>query len=304
MYEHHNGEEKGKIRVIILTKSGKNSGACVSGFDLRSNQFVRFVRDAETGAEIPFGEIRNISILDIAEATIVKRCPVGPQTENILVEENAIHKIGSYNKSIDNIYQNIVYPDKNRFMKIPGNRLNNVTGFHHSLEIIPVTDLILEKYTKRDGIITTRAMFQYEENLYKDYRVTDFTFDLRKTNESFKSFDNAYIIVSIPIKRFITDSGFDLGYFKFVSAIFPIGNPYTNNIFDKNSKSKLKSSNEDLPQVLPSGSVPVENKPWTNDEDLNLLSKFYAGVPPEKIAGILQRPLRDIRNRLKKFRLL
>ena len=285
------------IRAVLLTSSGKNGAACVAAYDLNSKQFVRFVSDASTAAAIPFEEIRGLSAFDIVEVDALQKCPVGPQTENVYVKPFGFHRVGNYSGTIEDIRKEIRYPDRRSLAFWEKNRIFNVSGYQHSLEIISVRDLVLKKTAKSSGGLTTRADFIYRDKLHKDYRVTDFDYDLREREEGEIRIPYADLVLSIPKEEYIKE-GYSLGYFKFVAAIFPIdppeekGQPLVQNL----------SADSGQPQygAWPRGKEKAY-EPWTEEEEKRLLEEYEAGISLPGIAEMHARTRGAIQSRLKKL---
>ena len=210
------------MNAIILTRSGKYGGACVAGIDLETNTFVRFVGEAYTAKEIPFSDIRGINELDIVEVKTIRRCPIGPQTENILVPRAAFCKKDKYSGTIEDLQASILYPDDPSLLETTDNRLKTVDCFQHSLEMVLVRNLLLKKYIKPyDNCLTTRASFSIGSLYYDDFRVTDFKYDLRESEDESIMIPYAAVVLSIP-KNGFSVNGIDMGYYKFIASIFPI----------------------------------------------------------------------------------
>ena len=236
------------IQAVVLTRSGKNQGACVAAYDLNTKKIIRFVADAKTGGEIPFQEIRDISVLDIVEVKVIKDCPIGPQTENILVERNGFKRKQKYNGTIENIRKTVVYHDDHFFMDHTYYKLQNVSNYHHSLEIISVTDLIISKVVKSDNKVTTRASFVYSGKKHSDYRVTDFNYDMRKEDKNSIVFPKADLVVSIPHKNYYVQDK-PIGYFKFVAAIYPLEESVCDDIIKTNVNENKDSGSTQTQQI-------------------------------------------------------
>ena len=208
------------LRIVLLTDSGKFGGACVSGYNPQSKKLVRFVSDAATGKEIAFSELRGISPMDIVVAERVQDCPLGPQSENILIKPRSLRRVGRYDGTIEDIRQNLQCADSHMLSDTTSNRLSDITGINHSLEIISVQDLVLREAIRYDGGKTTRADFRYKGKFYSDYRVTDFNYDLRKREDKIIRIPSADLILSIPAKAYIVN-GESKGFYKFIAAIYP-----------------------------------------------------------------------------------
>lgn len=296
------------IQAVLLTKSGKKGGACVAAYDMYERKFVRFVSDAETGAEIPFCDLKGISEMDIVEVESIQSCPIGPQTENILVKSNSIKKIGRYFGSIEDIRLEVLYPDKASILDTVDNRLFTVDRLKHSLELISVKDLQLMRIKKYDGSYTTRADFIYKGNRYTDYRVTDFNYDLRKTEDSKKIIPDADLVISIPKDSYIYN-GKNKGYYKFIAAIYPVNKSISvSNKSDRQSleqvtKKTVSEGRQHMRDIVP-GARQKSYEPWTSEEETKLIHEYNAKMSIKDIAIEHERSEGAIRARLKKLGLI
>ena len=286
------------IQAVLLTSSGKMGRACVAAYDLNAKQFVRFVADAATAAGIPFEEIRGLSAFDIVEVKAAKKCPIGPQTENVFVEEYGLRRIGKYKGTIEDIRKEIRYPDNRSLISEQKNRLIDISGYAHSLEIVPVRNVVLRKTKKRDGGMTTRAKFLYRDILYEDYRVTDFNYDLRNRKENEICIPFADLILSIPKEEYVRE-GHHYGFFKFIAAIYPVDTPKEEYVpaYAQGTPNNSRQVLRDM--VL--GSRPNSYEPWTEQEDRCLLEEFDSGMPVNSVAEKHSRTNGAIRSRLKKL---
>lgn len=291
--------EKKTVNAVIITKSAKNQGFCVTAYDLKLHHIIRFVREAGTGAEIPFGEMRNISVLDLVEVKITEDCPLGPQTENKLVDRCDINRVIKYFGTIEEIRKNVIYPDSNFFMDDSANRLSSVAKYKHSLEIITVTDLVLVKYQKYDKSITTRAHFTYKGNKFFNFRVTDYDFDMRKFEGSTIKIPYADLVVSIPYKNYFYE-GKPMGYYKFIAAIYPIVKP-VDELIQHTEEDIITENNRGSDNNIILDSESFSYKYWNNDEDDALLKEFFAGYNIQEIAIKHNRSKGEILMRLKKL---
>lgn len=282
------------VSAVLLTKSGKGGGACVAAFDLDNQKMLRFVSNPKTAAEIPFSSLRGINALDIVKAEKICACPVKPQSENILVDCSSIKKIGLYDGDIENIREQMTYPDSYFFTRSGNNRIFSVTEFNHSLEIICVNNLRVYKIKKYDGCFTTRADFIYMNRHYRDFRVTDFNFDLRKSADSEKNFPYADLVLSIPMSPFVSDNGDNKGYYIFVAAIFPMNNCAPQNTANRD----VYLSSDDLHTKCRSNRA---FELWTFDEDKQLLEELNQQIPISKIAINHQRSENAINARIQKL---
>lgn len=285
------------MKAILLTRSGKCGGACVAGIDLASNRFVRFVREAASASEIPFSEIRGLMPLDILEVEILSRCPIGPQSENILVPRFAFRKTGFFSGSIPALAACIRYPDRGSLLADTENRLRSPGELRHSLELVTVQNLCFRKVLKYDRTETTRAAFDYHGRHYTDFRVTDLRFDLRKGNEEECFVPHAGLVLSIP-KDPYTVAQNNFGYYKFVASVFPLeACPVPK------PTMPVSEGRQRLRDLVP-GTREQSYEPWTAQEDEALIEAYRAQMSVRQIAEQHQRSDGAIRSRLKKLDLI
>ncbi len=203
------------MKVAILTAStmkktinGKiYSGKCITGLDLENNKIVRFVRN-ELGAPIENPFCNFYQPLGVYNVKYIANCPLACQTENIIVDYCKPHHAGEHAGGIEDLFrrfQKIKCGDTS-FMLDGSYKLQDITPFKHSLEIIKATDIQLKG---------KKASFNYNGKAFKFVSVTDPAY-----KEAEETIDEAYLVISIP-----TDDFDGLGYFKFVASIFPIEKP-------------------------------------------------------------------------------
>ncbi len=208
------------LSAVIIACSRKNNGYCVAAYNPISKKIVRFVSDAETAGEISCEEMEGINLHDTVKAECIMSCPKGPQTENILVQPYGISRTVKFNGNIENIRQQIQFTDNVSILDKNVPRLKSVQNFHHSLEIVKVHDLKLNKkwimYEKK-WKCQIRAKFIYNDREYDDFRVTDPIYEekLKKMDSHQMTIQSADIVLSIPWEPFEEDGM----YYKFVAAI-------------------------------------------------------------------------------------
>ena len=96
------------MKAIILTKSPMKahgaSGVCTTAYDLDSEKLFRFVINEEGGPITPPYNNR-YECMDIVDVDVIKKCPVGPQQENVLVNPHSFRVIGQYTEGIEGVFQ-------------------------------------------------------------------------------------------------------------------------------------------------------------------------------------------------------
>ena len=215
------------MEAVILTKSRMNShgvsGVCTTAYDFESGTILRFVSNQE-GAPIGNPHNSRYECLDVVEVNILKGCPIGPQTENVLVDQTSFKRVGKYTGDLSELFDEIYDIhcfDRQYMFDIPevfSYKLDSVDRFNHSVEIIRVSDLVLTRSEWGSTSASFFATTQDGKRNFRYYTVTDTRFALRNNPESEKKIGNAYIVVSIPYTPHKKDGCF----YKFVAAIYPI----------------------------------------------------------------------------------
>lgn len=214
------------MRAIILTKSvmGKKDkygnteyyGSCVTALNEATLELVRFVA-AEDGSPIHNEIADNFNRLDLVEVDIQSPCPKGPQQENLLVKEEDFKVKGhcSSGETFFKLYNNMEHPE-GRFMDDTASKMENVSQYRHSIEIVQVNNLRI--FLNRDnGKNSPKATFDIGSKSYSGFSVTDKKYRLCDDDTIYKwYYRNAYLVISIP-----THSHIDGMYYKFVAAVYP-----------------------------------------------------------------------------------
>ena len=219
------------MEALILTKSAMfkhgNYGSCVTAHDLANNRLVRFVSDID-GSPIPYDFSNRFEVFDYISVDVMDECPIQPQMENLLVHIPSFRILRRYQPGvIESVYGMLPPTSAPRFMDKRGDRLYSVEKYNHSLELIRVSGLrIFRKVYDDSKKATGKAEFWYNSNKWDSMSVTDPKFDIRKTERKEWEIGDAYLMVSIPTEPYITEKdGKNLGYFKFVAAIYPVHEP-------------------------------------------------------------------------------
>lgn len=203
------------MKVVILTAStmkktigGKDfSGKCVTAFDLENERILRFVQN-EDGAPMENPYCDFYLPLEVHDIEVIKPCPLKCQTENVLADYKVFNFLGMYGWGILDIhdrFQKIDYGDSS-FMLDGTNKLQDISSYRHSLELVKVTGLTIEG---------KKCSFKYEGKHYKSVSVTDPVYALPGGAE--KNIGDAILAISIP-----TEDYGGKGFYKFVASVFLI----------------------------------------------------------------------------------
>ena len=207
------------MRAVILTKSYKDKGWCVVAFDLENYELVRLVTNG--GGSIPKNALYGINELDEIRVRALGKCPDGPQTENVLVDVRSFERICHCAFGM-NTFLNLLPKlplHEPRFMSDCYYRYNDVSRFHHSIEIIKIRDLHIywETYSHNEKP-KRRCRFCSESGMNLRYRITAPKYVELDGDVDISS---AYAIITIPAKPWIVNENETI-YFKFVAAVYPI----------------------------------------------------------------------------------
>lgn len=208
------------MRVVILTAStmkktindDEYSGKCVTGVDLDNKRIVRFVSTPE-GAPVENPHCDKFHALDIFDVSELQKCPKTCQTENIIGDYAKAKRCGKYDGEISDLYNIVRELQKTEpsFMRNRSYKLDEISPFSHSIELIKVKDLHVFPQEFNDEK-KTKCSFQYNGGWCRFFSVTDPEYALKDA-----VIGDAYLAVSIPADKYK-----DKGYYKFVAAIYPI----------------------------------------------------------------------------------
>ena len=215
------------MKAIILTKSAMEahgaSGVCTTAYDIVSDRIIRLVSNRD-GGPITWPYNRRYECFDVIDATVVEACPIGPQQENFLINQPSITNIGHCNAGIDAIYSlyKKTVEHEPLYMNDNHRSMVSVASYHHSLEIVRVNNLKLEKNEWGKTI----ASFSVGESSlavhYQYFSVKDPNYMLERNPSATTDIGTAFIIVSIPHSPYYTNDGEYKGYYKLIAAIYPV----------------------------------------------------------------------------------
>lgn len=208
------------VTVVILTKSTMKGGFCITGFDLNSRKWIRFVTD-ETGTPLMEPQTKFFNVpgvlkpLDIVRVNMIKNVPANNHTEDVIVNYETLSKRGTSRLEAVRRF----HPEEEHDF-IFGNNLDFLTQqemqkfkFDYSLVFVSVKNFEITYQQKIDRI-SCRASFNYNGNNYSSIRITDPDY----TNQSEPvNLDEAYLVMSMPKVPYEKDGRF----YKFVAKIFP-----------------------------------------------------------------------------------
>ena len=203
-----------RVQMILMTKSYKDGGYCVTGIDCDNGEWIRLV-STQAGGPISYDVIDKNPFkecLDIIEVDLIDHYPVRCQQENFLIDEKRpINVVGRVD--IDYVLSN--YSSTNE--KIFDNRgkavhIDDIDYLSYSIEFKRVNSLRISS-KKIDGKWENRCSFFIGNTGYEDVHLTDP--DFRNAKELDLLIEDAAIVVSIPSAPI-----FDCWFTKFVAKVF------------------------------------------------------------------------------------
>lgn len=205
-----------KKEIIILTKSSKYGGLCVTGVDYNTGEWIRLVK--KDGSQISMKDMRyadgsKIEILDCILAHTLGQAATPVQPENVYL--NTTKNIEKIKKVSLKELIGIHGLENNRTLL--GNNLHvirsDVDKIGHSLELVKVKDAVLNRVMGSNGYLKSKLSFYYNNLFYKNMSVTDPDYyDIRDGTR----LGNVILVISIPDDEYSKIHG----YFKFVAKIF------------------------------------------------------------------------------------
>lgn len=203
--------------LIILTKSSKYHGNCVTGIDTETGKWVRLMtHDEQSQGAVPdillsYADGKPLEVMDTVSAPIEEWCGDRIHPENYYLDEDYyFQKLG--NASFSEVLE--LHPGEDR-KYIYNNTLSFVDLDHidyidYSLCLVKVTNLALYEQSYSFGKKKWKASFTYNGNDYKGVAMTDPKFYHSVSGTMYKE---AYVVISI-------GTPWEGKYYKYLSAIF------------------------------------------------------------------------------------
>lgn len=197
-----------KKRVLLLAVSCKHGGLCPGGIDLdNQSQWIRIVRDDGCAGAVQGREIDFANPLDIIEFD-GRPMPQGKQKENWVIDNNSCVNKGrarlkngdETDKGIlDYVYKNYSYHGfwNNHRAYLNEDEFEQVTAPSES--ILRVSNVRIYMRIYENGFKKAKIDFDWSGAQYRisGISMTDPNF-YNKTDKGDITFDNAYIVISIP----------------------------------------------------------------------------------------------------------
>ena len=199
--------------MICLANSKKYGERCIAGIEVRRNpkggwqivkkgeqpQWIRPVSNSEYG-EVEETLVKDIRLLDVVEFEVIRPCPKGYQSENVLFKKNSFRKISSIRLSSNNLdtlctkNASKIFTTTHRF--IPKKKIDL---FDYSLQLFKV-DRIDIYYPVVYKTYNPRAKILYNTHIY-DLPLTDINaiVELEKTPNLLQQYEQLYCTFSLGV---------------------------------------------------------------------------------------------------------
>ncbi len=203
--------------LIVMTKSSKYHGNCVTGIDTETGKWIRLMthdeqsQGAVSDVLLKYADGTELDVLDIVTAPIKEWCGDNLHPENYYLDETHF-----FEKTGNATFADVLalHPDeKHRFIynnSLPFVDLEHINYVDYSLCLVKVDDLTIYQTDNSLGKKKWKASFTYNDAKYKGIAMTDPKFYHLVSGTSYKT---AYVVISI-------GTPWDGRYFKYLSAIF------------------------------------------------------------------------------------
>ena len=209
-------------KVLLLAVSCKTGGLCPGGLDLDNpSQWIRIVKDDGRAGAVQGHEINFAKPLDIIEFD-GRPMPQGKQQENWVIDNNSCRKVGSRTEDVlEWAYQQYGYKGFWGNYRAYLNEDEFTAVNSPSESIMKVSNVKIYKNNNDKAKIDfdwSGARFRIKWVSMTDQDFYD------RIREGEVTFDNAYIIISIPkeIDEWVNPNTGEKQAYKFVSKIFNI----------------------------------------------------------------------------------
>lgn len=212
--------------IICLANSKKYGERCIAGIEVRRKpnggwqivkergrpKWLRPVSNGEHG-EVEEVLVKDIQLLDVVEFEILRLCPRGYQSENVLFRKRSFRKVSSISLSAKNLdtlcNKNTpkIFATQNKIIST-----DNIHLFDYSLQLLKV-DKIEIYYPVVYKTLSPRAKIHYQKRIY-DLPVTDVKAitALEKQPDLLNQYENLYCTFSLGI-------AFEGKHYKIVAGI-------------------------------------------------------------------------------------
>ena len=203
--------------ALILTKSIMNGGSCVSGVDMKTGEWVRFVSDANgSPLNAMFMQYQNTEgvcePLDALRVDVREYVPVRNQTENCRIAVASMHKLMTF--SLGNALR-LHPPENSKHQYIFGDNGYRISAddmrvhdFRYSLLLVKVERLIIRRIRT-----SVKTSFNCNGIYYENMSLTDPEYVYGFSNGGLVNLGSKCIVVSMAKKPY---NGF---YYKFIAKI-------------------------------------------------------------------------------------
>ena len=257
--------------LVILTKSKKYKGYCVTGVDAHNGEWIRLVQpgfNSVSPNDFKYSDGTEPNLLDTIKIYSLGECKTTLQPENVYFNINSIQpgesNIGNIIKQkIDQDYNSHSFVFHNKYPKLLEERLPSAAVENpYSLIIIEPEETILNYAFGK-----LYANFKWKGTQYEKFRVTDLDFNKKlsdsSSNQTIELGNSVYLVISLG-EAFLNPQTSSNEYYKLVSGII-----YKDDILKKNvtEDDLLKNKLIDARTIL--NTIACGINPYTNEQIKN-----------------------------------
>lgn len=213
--------------IVLLTKSKKMNGYCVTGVDMDDGKWVRLMQPGKASVDprlFRYSDGMEPDLLDVITVNILEPCPTEMHPEDVLFDPAQISRCdGSCFNSVQNRlrfdYNEHSHVYFNNYPKLLGDKLPRMAKEKpYSLMIIDPEEIRFRRVNE-DRVY---ADFIWKGINYREFRITDSFFKKSlpdvQPSEPFCLDRHVYLVISLG-EEFINPGSGNIEYYKLISAV-------------------------------------------------------------------------------------
>lgn len=214
-------------KIVLLTKSKKLNGYCVTGVDVDDGKWVRLMQPKMPSVDprlFKYSDGTEPELLDVITVKTLESCPTEMHPEDVLFDPAQISRcdedcLNSVRKRLRDDYNEHVYVYFNEYPKLLGHMLPQAAKENpYSLMIIEPEEIQFRRINER----RIDANFIWKKKKYKSFRVTDTSFINSLSNISPSDSVNldrpVYVVISLG-EQYINPMTGNIEYYKLIAAV-------------------------------------------------------------------------------------
>ncbi len=200
-----------------MTKSYKNGGYCVAGFDTETKEWIRLVASEDPArSELPKSLFDGFDYLEILEVEVLRPVPYGCQRENFLMDLT-VPPVRRGRLALSELLSGEYLSREKYLFGNPFSFLNEeeIARVGGSLVLIKAENLRLGYYRDEENRMHYRSSFTYRGRTYSEISVTDPVY--RRDELAETELEAALLVVSLPGLPYSNGN-----FYKFIDKLLPL----------------------------------------------------------------------------------